>query len=311
MTKLPTKFALAVSALALALPAIAGAQQTLPTPVEPTKVPAAEVELAGPALWQVSDEDTTIYLFGTVHVLPENVVWYDEDIAAALAGSEVLVTELIQDEAMAAEMQQLVMTKGVLPKGQTLRGLLSDEQRASYEAAMAKLGLPAAAFDRFEPWYAGMMLSMLPLMQQGYQLDKGVEMVLEQNAGEGMTREALETLPFQIGIFDGLPMDAQVTFMMEVAENIDEVTPMLDRMVAEWVEGDAAELARLMNEGMTDPVLAEKLLFARNRTWAEWIDERLDRPGKVFVAVGAGHLAGAESVQEALAARGIESKRVQ
>ncbi len=311
MSKAIKKFAVTASALALAIPAIAGAQQTLPTPVETTKVPPAEVELAGPALWEVSDEDTTIYLFGTVHVLPADVEWYDEDIASAFSGSQVLVTELIPSEAMAAEMQQLVMTKGVLPEGQTLRGLLNEEQRASYEGAMTKLGLPVEAFDRFEPWYAAMMLSMLPLMQQGYQLDKGVEMVLAQNAGEGMTREALETLPFQIEIFDGLPKDAQVTFMMEVADNIDEVKPMVDRMVAEWVEGDAAELARLMNEEMTDPVLAEKLLFARNRNWAEWIDERLDEPGQVFVAVGAGHLAGDKSVQEALAARGIESKRVQ
>jgi uncharacterized protein YbaP (TraB family) len=83
-------------------------------------------------------------------------------------------------------------------------------------------------------------------------------------------------------------------------------------MVKAWSEGDADRLAALMNESMKDdPALAERLLYARNRNWAQWIDDRLDQPGTVFMAVGAGHLAGKESVQDALATRGIQSVRVQ
>jgi uncharacterized protein len=84
----------------------------------------------------------------------------------------------------------------------------------------------------------------------------------------------------------------------------------LNRMVAEWAEGDADELAVIMNEGMTDPAVAEALLYSRNANWAEWIDTRLDQPGTVFIAVGAGHLAGAKSVQDYLAAKGITTMRV-
>ncbi len=86
---------------------------------------------------------------------------------------------------------------------------------------------------------------------------------------------------------------------------------MMDRMVDEWLEGDADGLAALLNEGLTDPVLAEALLYARNDRWAEWIDTRMDSPGTVFVAVGAGHLAGAKSVQDYLTARGFTVDRVQ
>ncbi|MDX1703532.1 MAG: TraB/GumN family protein, partial [Altererythrobacter ishigakiensis] len=92
---------------------------------------------------------------------------------------------------------------------------------------------------------------------------------------------------------------------------IDQIKPLLDQMVAEWVEGDAHALATLMNEGLTDPALAESLLYKRNRNWADWIDTRLDEPGTVFIAVGAGHLAGDKSVQEYLKAREIETVRVQ
>jgi uncharacterized protein len=299
---------LGVSACALAFVIPAQAQETAPalTPAE-----VQEAEIATPALWKVADEDTTIYLFGTVHALPDGIEWYHGPIADALGASEILVTEIeMTPEAMAAT-QNLVMTTGVLPEGETLRGMLDDEQRAAYEAALARVELPPAAFDRFEPWYGAMMLTMLPLLKQGYSTDAGVEAVLETKASEQLKRGALETVEEQLSIFDNLPPETQIAFLMETVDAVDEIKALLDAMVAEWAEGDADELARLMNEGMTDPVLAERLLYARNANWAKWIDERLDAPGTVFVAVGAGHLAGEQSVQDKLTELGIETARVQ
>jgi uncharacterized protein YbaP (TraB family) len=136
-----------------------------------------------------------------------------------------------------------------------------------------------------------------------------VEKVLLSKVGD-KPQGALETAEFQIGIFDGMDQAAQITFMMEAIEGMDETAPMLNRMVAEWAEGDADELAAMMNEGMTDPAVANALLYSRNANWAEWIDARLDKPGTVFIAVGAGHLAGAQSVQDYLTQKGITVSRV-
>ncbi|WP_428028493.1 TraB/GumN family protein [Altererythrobacter sp.] len=274
------------------------------------EAPAETGESAGPALWKVADEDTTIYLFGTVHALPKDVEWYKGDIADALASSGTIVTEITMDDSMPAKMQELVMTKGMLPQGTTLRSLLDDDQRGAYETAMTKLGMPVGALDQFEPWYAGMLLTMLPLLQQGYSPDSGVEQVLLSKATSAQ-RDALETIDFQIGLFDELPIESQISFLVETASTIDDIKPTLDAMVKEWLAGDARDLAVLMNEGLTDEVLAEQLLYARNRNWAQWVDQRLDTPGTVFVAVGAGHLAGDKSVQDALEDIGIETQRVQ
>lgn len=297
---------LGISACAFAFVAPVHAQEAAPAPVE-----AQEVEVATPALWKVADEDTTIYLFGTVHALPDGIEWYRGPIADALGASDILVTEIEMSPESMATTQNLVMTKGVLPEGETLRDMLTDEQRTAYEAALARVELPPAAFDRFEPWYGAMMLTMLPLLKQGYTTDAGVEAVLETKASTGLERGALETVEEQLSIFDNLPPDTQIAFLMETVDAVDEIKALLDAMVAEWAEGDADELARLMNEGMTDPVLAERLLYARNANWAKWIDERMDAPGTVFVAVGAGHLAGEQSVQDKLAELGIETARVQ
>jgi uncharacterized protein len=267
---------------------------------------------SGPAMWKVADEDTTIYLFGTVHILPKEVEWMDETISAALASSDILVTELPMDPAADAEMQQLTMTKGMLPKGTTLRSLLTEDQVKTYEAAFKKIGFPTAAaaqFDSFKPWFAGLTFSMLPLLQQGYSPDKGVEKVLLSEAGS-IERGALETAEFQLGIFDNLPQPVQISFLMETIEGIDEVKTSLDQMVDAWVKGDADALAAIMNEGMGDPEFADALLYSRNANWAEWIEARLVQPGTVFIAVGAGHLAGEKSVQDMLAAKGIEAARI-
>jgi uncharacterized protein YbaP (TraB family) len=152
-------------------------------------------------------------------------------------------------------------------------------------------------------------MTFVPLMQSGYDPSSGVEKVLLAKAGD-KPKGALETAEFQLGIFDGMSQEAQVAFMMDAANELDQAKTMLDRMVAEWVKGDADQLAAVMNEGMDDPAVAEALLYKRNANWAEWIDARLDSPGTVFVAVGAGHLAGARSVQDYLAQKGITVSRV-
>ena len=300
-------FALAAAPIALfaSNPAFAEAQPSAQTAAATTTAAPAK----GPALWKVADADTTIYLFGTVHVLPKEIEWYDATIAKALEGSDILVTEIPMDSSSEAAMQQLTMTKGMLPAGTTLRSLLTAEQTTQYTAALVKLGAQPEAFDPLKPWLAALTFTIVPLMQSGYDPNSGVEKVLLSKVGD-KPKGALETAEFQLGIFDGMAQDAQVTFMMEAATEMDKAKPMLDRMVAEWAKGDADQLAAVMNEGLDDPKVAEALLYSRNANWAEWIDTRLDQPGTVFIAVGAGHLAGAKSVQDVLAQKGIKVTRV-
>src|SRR5690606_24862456 len=114
--------------------------------------------IPGPALWQLADEDTTIYLFGTVHALPKDKDWFDSRIERAFASADELVTEVdISDVAASGEALQRA---GMLPEGQTLRGLMTPENRMEYEAALVALGLPVEALDRLEPWFAAMTLSL-------------------------------------------------------------------------------------------------------------------------------------------------------
>ncbi|MEL7445998.1 MAG: TraB/GumN family protein [Pseudomonadota bacterium] len=316
--KLPRKISLIASgsAMLFALPACAQTQ-SLPAPVESVNVPAAEMELgnatsAGPALWKVADEDTTIYLFGTVHALPDDIDWYSGEVKTAIEASDTLVTEIdLTPEALAA-MPAVVTGMAVYTDGTTLRGVMDDDQRAVFETSMTKLGLPVGALDQYEPWFAAFNLVQVALANAGISPAAGTEFVLEAKVGPDVERAALETIEYQFGIFDSLPLEAQLEFLLEGAAEVDSLAPILQEIIDLWAVGNIDAVADLMNRAFEEePDLAKALLFDRNMDWAEWIDTRLDTPGTVFMAVGAGHLAGDKSVQEFLAGKGIQSSRVQ
>ena len=246
-------------------------------------------------------------------MLPDNVEWNSGVVNKALASSDALVTEVDMNPEKMAAMGAMFQEKGMLTTGQTLRDLMSEEQRATYEAGLAKVGIPAAAFDPLEPWAAALALVQVITQASGFTPDKGVETVLESLVGENVERLALETVEFQLSVFDELPIDEQLVFLLDSAEDPMAGITTLSTLVTEWAEGDVEELGNLMNEGlMESPNLANRLLYNRNANWAEWIDDRLEtEPGTIFIAVGAGHLAGAKSVQELLAEREIEVERIQ
>lgn len=301
-------FAATVAALLLGQPALADPQH-LPTPVAPTlrEVPAAPLH---PALWRVRDADTTIYLFGTIHALRPGLAWFDGPVAQAFGKSDTLVTEIADVGGL--DVAQTLLGSAMLPAGQSLRARMSESDRAAYDAALAKAQIPAAALDRFKPWYAAVVLSSLPLLRAGYKLEEGVELQLAAKAKAGTKKqEALETAAYQLGLFDALPQANQLAYLRQVVANLDTVTAQIDAIIAEWGRGDASGLASAMNAEEADAGLAEALITRRNKAWAKWIAARLAKPGTVFVAVGAGHLAGAGSVQDQLAAAGLKSERLQ
>lgn len=302
LKKLATTCAIVVfSSSAMLAPAHAG--QTAATAPATTD--------ADPALWVVKDADTTIYLFGTVHVLKPGLGWFDEAVKSAFDKSDELMLEMVMPEdqaAMAKEMMPLAIDQS----GKTLSSRLDPDQLKAYQAALASLGVAPAQFDMFEPWFPAMTLSVLPLTKLGYDPEQGVEKLLTSSAKKtGKPVSGLETLGQQLGYFDTLPENQQIGFLNSVVRDLDKLGPQLDKMVAQWAKGDPDALAVTMNESLAEtPELAKVLLWDRNARWADQLKARMDQPGTVFVAVGAGHLAGKKSVQDYLKARGLTAKRV-
>ena len=304
----------ATTTCALAWAAPIAAQNTpteAPASVEaldPVKAPPA-VKDVDPAFWVIKDADTTIYLFGSVHILKPGLGWFDDGVKTAFDSSDQLVLELV--EPPAAEVQALFGKFAMDQQGKTLRSKMNDADRAVYDAAMGKLGIPAPAFDPFEPWAAGITMSLLAMQKSGFDPNSGVEKQLTAAAKVSNKPIAgLETMEFQLGVFDTLPEAEQIAFLIETAKTIDDVGSTTDKMVAMWASADTESLAQLMNEGLTSRTLYDALLTNRNANWVKWISAQMKKPGVTFIAVGAGHLAGPTSVQALLPAYGLTATRV-
>lgn len=262
-----------------------------------------------PALWKVADDDTTIYLFGTIHLLPEDVEWYKPHIASALENADEYVTELDPAETQAAA--SVIADKGALVQGENLREMLNAEDRQAYEELLVTLGLPVDSFDNSKPWFAAWnLLYAIPLVMAGYKDTNGVESVLATHPRADAARTGLESASFQVGIYDNMSQEAQVAYLMQVVRDAPQLTQDLDEIVSFWLKGDTASIAARTNPAVEEEVLYSKLITERNAKWAHWIEDRLDQPGTVFIAVGAGHLAGKGSVQEQLRSEGIRANRV-
>ncbi|RVT41146.1 TraB/GumN family protein [Sphingobium algorifonticola] len=298
---LPLKTALSALLLAAGAPALAQA---------PAPAPAPALVQADPALWVVKDEDTTIYLFGSVHVLKPGIMWFDDEVKAAFDKADTLVLEMVQPDQN--EMMSKLTKIAIDPDGPPLSEKLEAAPRAAYVAAMTDNGLPWQALESFEPWMAGITLAVAPLGKLGYVEDAGVEKVLTKAAqAAGKPIVGLETADEQLGYFDTLPEAQQIAFLNATVAELPKMETEFGKLVDNWAKGETETLGEQMNASMeATPELARILLFNRNANWAKWIKARLDTPGTVFVAVGAGHLAGPKDVQDQLKALRVETARV-
>ncbi|MBL8551766.1 MAG: TraB/GumN family protein [Hyphomonadaceae bacterium] len=261
----------------------------------------------GPAIWRVADADSEIWLFGTVHVLPPDTPWRTQKIDAAFRRADTIVFETDIGEGGRAELQQLYRERGFDHSGATLASKLPPEERERLTRVAQRLGVSEAELAPMRPWFAALQLSLRFVLSRGQDLSSGVEQVLDADATRLKKRRAyLETGAQQIGFLADLPPAAELQFFASSLRQIEEEDESVEAMDQAWLNGETEELAGMLN-GLIDeagPEVREALIASRNRRWTDEIDGMLNGRGKVFVAVGAAHLVGADSVVAQLRARG-------
>lgn len=272
---------------------------TVPTPAR-----------AEPAMWVVKDADSMIYLLGTVHLMRKEVVWKTPQVDKAIADAGELWLEIAEVDDPGA-MAPLVQKYGV-DTAKPLSAKLTEAQRVKLAEVAGRYGVPVAGLEPLKPWMAGLMLTVLPLQKAGFDPNAGVDKLIKAEAvAQGDQVKAFETVEQQLQFFDGLSEAEQVSFLMSVVDDAEEGVATLDAMASAWAKGDMAPIEReLVTEMKVQyPRLYDVILTRRNKAWAEQIQTMLKGSGVHLIAVGAGHLAGPDSVQAQLKARGIEAER--
>ena len=266
---------------------------------------------ADPAMWVVKDADTTIYLFGTFHGLDGKWEWSNDEVKTAFDASDEVVLEAILPEDQMT-MQPLIIKYAVDATGRTLTSKLPEATKAKYEKAMAAIGIAPQNFEPLEPWFVTIAITAAAGEKLGLKPEFGADKIITQAAKAGGKKLGeLEGAEWQLSLFDKMPEDKQIVQLEQTLDAVDEMGPQLTQMLANWSKGDVEALATMMNASVTETPELYKMIFSdRNATWADWIGKRMDQPGTVFMAVGAGHLAGKDSVQDLLARKGIKSEKV-
>ena len=265
---------------------------TAPAAMAPHVAPPAPARPdARPAIWVVNDEDTIIYLFGTFHALDGKADWFNDEVKTAFAGSQELVLEALVPD-----------TKDRRAPA-NIRGPL---------AARVPDGGAVPALAGSASFLSNTRQAMAAGRSQGMRTDHGADVILRRAAeAAGKPVAALETVDFQLGMMHRMPAAPRPSSPGQALAVQQQLAAVLAFLQAAWNRGDVDSLAPLLEDMRASSPLGYHLMFReRNRRWAGWIANRLETPGTVFVAVGAGHLAGPDSVQHKLADRNIRSARL-
>lgn len=258
-----------------------------------------------PAVWKLTDDDTTIYLLGTFHILPNGVEWQNELIGEIVAQADQLLIEAklpTNPLTVVSRFAGIAFSADQPP----LKQRIDEQYHAKLDALIEESPFPASLFDKLDSWAVAMMLgSFGNQANEVYSLESGLYFdfsVQEKPTGE------LESWREQMHAFDILSAPAQKSLLQStIAQDFDT-----DSMLGEWLQGNAEGMLMVWDD---DPVLnaemTEKLLQMRNGNWAIKLAARMDEPGTVLVAVGASHMVGDQSLLQLLSERGFAIERIQ
>ena len=271
---------------------------------------AASPARADPALWEVTGDGNTVWLFGSVHLLPEGGFAVGDALGDAIEGSERVCLEIDPSGQDEAETASVTLARAVDPEGRDLFELLGSDADEVRKAAR-DAGVPLDALAMFEPWFAGLTVSLMAIQAHGYDVQHGVEQIIQAEASEaGKASCGLETLDGQLGMLDALPGKLQNEILLQALEEAGDIEALIGPMLDAWRRGDEAGLEKSLAEDFEGyPELAEALIYRRNARWAEQVSEMLEGDDDVLVVVGAMHLVGDRGLPALLARRGYEVER--
>ncbi|MFZ2752866.1 MAG: TraB/GumN family protein [Lysobacteraceae bacterium] len=288
--------------------------------VTPSRIATAAPPV--PLMWKVSDADNDLYLLGSFHMLKPSDYPLSADVDAAFDDAEALAFELSPQELQSPELGQAMGMAALRTDRTPLNSELPDATIAKLDAwtaangkALQKMGMPAQAFQMFEPWFVGLTISLVEMDKQGLDPEIGLDMHFIGRAQKASKPTmGLEKGSEQIAVFDGMTKAEQLQFLDESLSEAVGAEVEIEKLHAAWRSGAAADLLDGMAGDMRRnyPQLYRKINVARNDAWVPKLQRMLDeeKTDDTLVVVGALHLLGEDGVVEKLRAKGYKVERV-
>jgi len=259
-------------------------------------------------LWKAEGASNVVYLLGSIHLLQATNYPLPAVIESAFSNSQIAVFETDIDKMDDPAQQMAMMSKIMLPQGQSLKQNLSSNVYASLSKHAAEVGLPMALLDQYRPAAAIMTVEVMELTAMGADPEFGVDKHFMKLAREkGKRVIPLETPEFQIGLLVGFSKAEEDLLVAKSLEDIDNEKKLFNEMVLAWKTGDAAGLEKMLNDLRTEaPSVFKKLVSDRTASWIPEFEKLLQGSQNAMVIVGAGHLVGPDGAVELLRKKGFK-----
>ena len=263
-----------------------------------------------PGLWRVTGKHSTVYLFGSVHILAPGLAWRDDRVDAAIRAADTYYFEAPID---AGAMKRMIESRGSLPPGQSLHAMLPPDSQHDLDMDLAALGLPEANIDTRRPWLVTIAMMGMRMSKTNKTPPTGVDLqIVQEVQSRGRPMRYFETLEQQVALMapddPKMELESFEMFLKDFQKEDDGI----DDMTAAWMAGDEDKLATLIMKGFAQHPLARKALFDdRNKAWLTTIEGVLDNESGTFlVTVGAGHLLTERGVPELLRRAGYKVEKL-
>ena len=256
-------------------------------------------------LWKVQSSENTLYLLGSFHVLQEEHYPLDRFLYETFNQASTVMFEVDLDGLSSPLSQLHMLTKGLYLNGENLPSVLSKDSYNKAKTNFAALGYDIEYFHRMKPWMAATAVTALELQKLGFESDFGVDRHFFEKAQEaGKDIQGLETVEFQLQLFDTLATPIQELFLLQSLEDLANLEVRINEMVEAWIQGNVKSLEQLL-EGMQEyPELYEALIVKRNQNWLPQIEQALHQTKPVFIVVGTLHLLGKKGLLAILKEKG-------
>ncbi len=264
-------------------------------------------------IYKIKDNNSQIFLFGSIHVLRQSDYPLDPVIDQAFTKSETLILEVHPDSLAKPSTRQLMQEKAFLPDAAPLSERLHRETYALLKITAENAGIPIQSYQQVEPWFAGLSVTMQKLESLGFSPEYGVEIHFYQQAIQTVKKiKGLETVQDQIALFDSLSMEDQDKLVMQSLIDLAVLEKDFQLLLKAWKQGQSEKLGTLLHQSFKEyPDIYRALVINRNNHWLTEIKNYLKSDKDAFIVVGAAHLVGPDGLVNLLMQEGFSVEQLQ
>ena len=263
-----------------------------------------------PLIWEVRSEANTVYLLGSIHLGRSDMYPMGPVVEKAYQASKIVVLEADptdQESIMGA------ISASLYEPPESLQKNLPGPLLARLSRTLERYGIPLEQVQPMKPFLVAITLASIEYAKAGFDPSLGVDMHFARRAKQdGKPVVELESFGGQMALMSNLSGGLQESMLQVTLDSIDkgEIPALVGSMVDAWKSGDEIRLLdtvsaeeRKLPAAVTQE-FHRKFMSDRNVAMVGKIESMLKQPDVHFIAIGAAHLLGQDSVLQILSEKG-------